>query len=131
MFDRIGCKLAAKYELAKGQNLDLALTSHRTCLSRCFKSVFQCALLIKWQGKKTRNICCSTCSNLAGLFWDWVTRMWKPTCSIIVKELSEPHARQGWPGPRLDVLGHSKSVASMLISRISADGSKSYWAHCE
>lgn len=70
-FVRIGCNLAANCELAKGQNLDLALTCHRTRLSRCFKTVFQCALLIKWQGKRKRNICCSACSNLAVLLWDW------------------------------------------------------------
>lgn len=45
--NRIGCNLAVNYELAKGQNLDLALTSHRTRLSRCFESIFQFALLFK------------------------------------------------------------------------------------
>lgn len=65
------------------------------------------------------------------LFWDWVAWIWTPTYRVIVRKLSEPNTKQGWPGPCTDVFGHSKSEVSMSISGISADGLKSIMSRKE
>lgn len=49
--------------------------------------------------QKTRNICCSTCSNLAVLCWDWVAKIWKTVFRVTVEWLNEPDTSQGGTGP--------------------------------